>query len=151
MSWGCLGAVLGPSWGGLSAVLATDEGRLWGVFGRSGASRPFFGAFGARFSHQTEAAHLGYDFEFDFTRFYTDFSIIGTHETAFWYYKNSSFEPSGHFNRKLLQDVFLEPTCLHVPLQKAPKSRFGGVLTRLGSVLGRKVIPKSIPKRHREI
>ena len=116
-------------------MLATYEGRLWGVFGRSGASRPFFGAFGARFSHQTEAAHLGYDFEFDFTRFYTDFSIIGTHETAFWYYKNNSFEPSRYFHIKWVQDAVWVPTYPHMASQNAPKSGLGGVLERLAAVL----------------
>ena len=85
---GCQGAagawLLGPSWGGLSAVLAMYEWRLWGVFGRSGASRPFFGTFGARFSHKSEAVHLGYHFAVDITRLYIEFLKNGTCEAAVW-------------------------------------------------------------------
>ena len=39
-SWGDLGL----SWGGLAALLATYGGRLWGAFGRPGASRCLFRA-----------------------------------------------------------------------------------------------------------
>ena len=62
LSWGRLGAVLGLFGGRLGDVL----GRLWGFFGRPGASRRLYGTSGARFSHQNEALHLGYHFVFDF-------------------------------------------------------------------------------------
>ena len=60
--FGCLGSVLGSSWGGLAAVSATYGGSLWGVFERRRASWRLFGGSQARFSHQTEAFHVGIGF-----------------------------------------------------------------------------------------
>ena len=68
--------------------------------------------------------------------FYFVFSMIGTRENAFQYYKNSSFAPSSDFDTKLFKDVILEPTCPHIASQNGVKSRLGGVLGPLGAVLG---------------
>ena len=63
-----------------------------------------------------------------FLRFYQDFSIRRTRENRFWYYKNSSFEPSRPFHIKLGQDAVLLPKHIHMASQNAPKSGLGGVL-----------------------